>query len=445
MHRGAKVGHENRASLPERDNARKPRSLTAITVRLTRRVPDGIYLYSHRTSRNIFTPAPMSETRPEERMTHKPAGDDPLSPVKLASRVAEQADDEASIRDGQLPMRDRIDAVSRRTGWSRWAIAGAWCVTLALLLVALLRVACHDAAVPLVWLNAFTLYIYLPAYGVLVIAAWHRRWWLAAASAAVVACHLVWVGPDFRPATPYVPPSIGEVESAQTLRIFYANVRGPNREFDAMIDEAIRSNADVIVLAELQRPWFQTLAKSEALKPYPHGTQLKRRHSGDINVFSRLPVRRFQVITSQDRTCVLVDVALGNDSLRLFCLHSPRPLVDGENQYYSFWQEIEPILAKQPEPLVVIGDFNATQHSLVYEQLTTGRLRSAHEDRGRGYATTWPNGLKPLPPIRIDQALLSPQVECVSVVEGRGLGSDHKPVILDLRVHSSAAAGTATR
>ena len=107
------------------------------------------------------------------------------------------------------------------------------------------------------------------------------------------------------------------------------------------------------------------------------------------------------------------------------------------NEYALYWQEIAPILAEQPEPLVVIGDFNATQHSLLYEQLISGRLRSAHEDRGRGYATTWPNGKRPFPPIRIDQAFLSPQVECISIVEGVGPGSDHKPLILDLRVHAT--------
>ena len=98
---------------------------------------------------------------------------------------------------------------------------------------------------------------------------------------------------------------------------------------------------------------------------------------------------------------------------------------------------------KQRGPLVVIGDFNATQHSRVYQQLESDGLRSAHEDRGRGYVTTWPNGAQPLPPIRIDQAFLSPQVECLSIREGIGPGSDHKPLILQLRVYASEPANAA--
>ena len=85
----------------------------------------------------------------------------------------------------------------------------------------------------------------------------------------------------------------------------------------------------------------------------------------------------------------------------------------------------------------VVGDFNASEHSIVYMRLTEHRLRSAHDDRGRGYATTWPNGEYWCPPIRIDHAFVSPEIEVERIVEGRGRGSDHKPLIVDLRLRSA--------
>jgi endonuclease/exonuclease/phosphatase (EEP) superfamily protein YafD len=136
-----------------------------------------------------------------------------------------------------------------------------------------------------------------------------------------------------------------------------------------------------------------------------------------------------------NRTGLSLDILCETESLRLFALHSPRPMLRMRDDYFKFWQKIEPILAQQRGPVVVLGDFNTTQHSRVYEQLEADGLRSAHEDRGRGYATTWPNRQQPIPPIRIDQAFLSPEVECVSIEEGDGPGSDHKPLILDIRVH----------
>jgi hypothetical protein len=42
-----------------------------------------------------------------------------------------------------------------------------------------------------------------------------------------------------------------------------------------------------------------------------------------------------------------------------------------------------------------------------------------------------------MPPIRIDQAFLSPEIECLDIREGRGEGSDHKPLIVDLRIRTN--------
>ena len=388
----------------------------------------------------------MSKSGTDERSAaHEPNEGGLLKPAIFAERVATLVSAEGGIRGGELPMWDRLEKrPRRRMGRSRLLPALAWCVTLGLLVVAALRVLCYDATVSLTWLNAFTLYVYLPAYLVLAFAARSGRWWLATASVAVVACHLAWVLPDFRPATPYVPPVAKAADSPRSLKIFYANVRGGrNMNMDSVLAEALRDDPDVIVLAEMQRWWWREMIDRNPLKAYPYGTNLQRRNAGDVGVFSRLPVRRMEQILVESRACLVVDVSLGTETLRLVALHSPRPLLQMRDDYYKFWQKFEPILAEERGPVVAIGDFNATQHSLVYEQLKAGGLRSAHEDRGRGYATTWPNRQHLIPPLRIDHAFLSPEVECVSIAEGVGPGSDHKPLILDLRVHRTGPAGTA--
>jgi endonuclease/exonuclease/phosphatase (EEP) superfamily protein YafD len=375
----------------------------------------------------------------------EPNKGDPLSPALLAARVAMLVSDEAGLRGGELPIWDRFEQrPPRRIRRSRLAFAAAWCVTIGLLFVAVLRMLCHDATVLLTWFNAFTLYVYLPAYLVLLFAAWTERWWLAAASVAVVACHLAWVLPDFRPAAPYAPPVTVAAEHLPRIRIFYANVRGgSNMDMDSVLAEALQGDPDVIVLAEMQRWWWHEMIDRNPLKTYPYGTDLQRRNAGDIGVFSRLPVRRMEQILVESRTSLVIDVSLGAETLRLVALHSPRPMRHMNDDYYNFWQKMEPILDEQRGPVVVLGDFNATQHSRVYKQLKADGMRSAHEDRGRGYATTWPNGKQPIPPIRIDQAFLSPSVECISIDEGVGRESDHKPLLLDLRIHQTGPIGAA--
>ena len=101
-------------------------------------------------------------------------------------------------------------------------------------------------------------------------------------------------------------------------------------------------------------------------------------------------------------------------------------------------------LSRRVDPLIIIGDFNTTQHSRFYRQLTDAGMIDAHRQHGRGLTTTWPNGWSPgVPPIRVDQAMISPDLACLDISEGIGAGSDHKPVILEVALQSAAGAATA--
>lgn len=368
-------------------------------------------------------------------------------PVEFATQVATLAGDETPFRQGELPLWSRLTRPAKRVTWrSRLLAALGWCVTIGLLAIAVLRITFHDEAVLLTWLNAFTLYLYLPAYVVLAFAAWTRRYALGLTSAAVIACHLTWIAPDFLPARSYSSSSGTASAASPPVRIFYANTHGGyNRDVESVLGEALADDPDVIILSELDPVWIRQLLPQQAalLKAYPYGTDLKHRNSGDMCIFSRLPVRRMEQIHYQWRCSLVVDVSAGDQWLRVVAVHSPRPTFQVRDSYYEFWDQLEPIVGRPQGPLVLIGDCNATQHSRIYEQLGADGLRSAHEDRGRGYATTWPNGFLPVPPIRIDQAFLSPDVECTSVREGIGAKSDHKPLILDVRVHGDPSSDPA--
>ncbi len=325
-------------------------------------------------------------------------------------------------------------------------VTSAWIVSLSLLAVAALRILYHDGTYVLVWFNAFTRYVYLPAYVCLLFAAWQRRWRLALVSSAVVGCHLAWLAPDFVRDGRFDPPASSvAVESAgtsPTMRIFFANVREVNEEYPAMLEEITEANPDVIVLLEYGWGWHLTFKTSPVLAPYKYGSGHLQSHIGSVNVFSRLPLKSEMQSWVAGRPMHTIEVELGSQALRLIGLHAPRPMNFPQYNYYECWEEMMPLLLSQPGPLVIVGDFNATQHSSVYQQLTQHRLRSAHQDRGRGYATTWPNGYYLVPPIRIDQVFLSPEVECVSIREGIGHGSDHRPLVVDVRIRQDASAGT---
>jgi endonuclease/exonuclease/phosphatase (EEP) superfamily protein YafD len=271
---------------------------------------------------------------------------------------------------------------------------------------------------------------------------WKRRWWLALVNVAVVGCHLYWIAPDFirdrRFDTITAGIAANQASSAK-LRIFFANVRNLNPEIDAFLSEIARVDPEVVVLVEISYPWREVFRQSSIMARYPYGNGLKawQWQMGDGATFSKIPIQREIQAQFTDRVVQSMDIPVSGQTLRLVGLHAPRPMNFHENNYDGFWNAVVPLILSEPHPLVVMGDCNATQYSRVYEQLKASGLRSAHEDRGRGYATTWPNGTLPLPPIRIDQAFLSPDVACNGIAEGEGHGSDHKPLILDIEVGKS--------
>jgi endonuclease/exonuclease/phosphatase (EEP) superfamily protein YafD len=334
-------------------------------------------------------------------------------------------------------------------GLTLLSIIAAWIVALSLLSIAALRLVYHDGTYVLIWFNAFTRYVYLPAYACLIFAAWQRRWLLALVSLVIVGCHLAWLAPDFlRDRRFDLPASAATIENAAaspTMCIFFANVRENNEEYASMLQEISEADPDVIVLVEYGWGWHLTFKTSPVMAPYKYGTGHLQSHIGSVNVFSRLPLKTEVQSWIGGRPVHTIDVVLGSQTLRVIGLHAPRPMDLPQYNYYEYWEEAAPVLLAQSEPVVIVGDFNATQHSRVYQTLTSDRLRSAHEDRGRGYATTWPNGYYLPPPIRIDQALLSPDVECLSIREGIGRGSDHRPLVVAVRIRPSAMPAVGPR
>ena len=174
------------------------------------------------------------------------------------------------------------------------------------------------------------------------------------------------------------------------------------------------------------------------MAPYVTANGPMKSQRGEVIIYSKLPISAENQQWYSGRIVQTVDIEVGSETLRLIGLHAPRPMRPPAYDYYGYWKEVVPRLTAEEGPLVVVGDFNATEHSLVYKQLQASGLRSAHDDRGRGYATTWPNGQWILPPIRIDQVFLTPDVECLNIAEGQGLGSDHKPLIVDVKLRNAS-------
>jgi endonuclease/exonuclease/phosphatase (EEP) superfamily protein YafD len=175
---------------------------------------------------------------------------------------------------------------------------------------------------------------------------------------------------------------------------------------------------------------------------------------GQYVVASRRPLRDCQRRTLAPAEaggsyvhCVLTDHGTEVD---LYTVHllSPR---DGLNAARWRWLEGVPawkynvatrlaqaealarVVAESRRPVIVAGDLNAPQSSMVIQALQGTGLRDAFASSGRGYGYTYGHDLRPgVSFLRIDHVLVSPTIGVARCVAGDRQGSEHRPVIADL-------------
>lgn len=319
------------------------------------------------------------------------------------------------------------------------------------------------------WVNAFAFYAYLPALPLAIAALMARKHALAGTFGVVFAVYLVVVTPSHMPVDidstaaanerymmRTVGPGNAEVSLTQVrtpdlwtrpLKIFYANVGRDAASRPEMAKEIEDANPDIIVLTEYSKGWHNWFNEGQFPVEYPYHIHLPDYTPGATGIYSRVPLYEENRIYESHRVLVNTTVHFDGGKLEILGIHAPRPINSPLHHYNEFWDLVKQELAKRSDsgPLLLLGDFNATPQSLIYRDLTAGdRLVGCHELVGRSYASTWPNGTKLLPPIRIDHALVTPDVRCVSMREGIGTGSDHKPLIFELSLPRDEPANLVT-
>ena len=299
----------------------------------------------------------------------------------------------------------------------------------ALLLVVAARLFAHDAVLPLVLLNVFTPY-YLPVAALLFgAAAWRRQRSLALGSFSVLLLLAVWT---FSGAVRTVPPPPA---TAPRLRLMSANLLMVNADTAGIVAEILAARPDVLFVQELTPDWLHALEQPEVRALLP--PRLVEPHpptdSFGIGILARLPLHDPALLDLEGVPLATATVTLAGSPIRLYNVHTLPPRTVA---YYPVWtRQLASLAARldgETGAVILGGDLNVTQHAAWYRRLVAGSVRAAHDQCGRGLATTWPNGLFPLPSIRLDHVFLSLELVCVRIEEGVGRGSDHRPLVLDL-------------
>ena len=96
-------------------------------------------------------------------------------------------------------------------------------------------------------------------------------------------------------------------------------------------------------------------------------------------------------------------------------------------------ERVGAFMAQAPRPCILVGDLNATMWSDAYKRLVhqSGLLNTR---AGFGLLPSFPMDKLPLLRFPIDHCLISPDLTVVNCRLAAPAGSDHAPLVVDLRV-----------
>jgi endonuclease/exonuclease/phosphatase (EEP) superfamily protein YafD len=300
-----------------------------------------------------------------------------------------------------------------------------------LVLLAVVRALPMDDRFPLVAIEADLGWLLAPAWLGLALVAVRRRALSIALAAIPCLVHASLLAPLV------MPRARADAPGATPLRIVTANLYAYQHHPETLARELATLDADVMILEELTPGWVAALEEAGVIGAFDPGSPIVARDDCfGIALLSRVPIVSTEVIDRGEVPAIRARLSLGEGrTVTVIGAHTLPPV---GAEHADVWRAQVAALAADARdrdgPLIVAGDLNLTPFGRGYGALRDAGLRGAHELAGRGLATTWPNGRRSIPPMRLDHVLVSDEIDARAVREGVGAGSDHRPVIADLAI-----------
>lgn len=297
--------------------------------------------------------------------------------------------------------------------------------------------AIEGGAFPWGWYSAFLARTFafhagLALIPVVAVALWCRRWRTAIAGLVVV---LLLVGPD---AQSYFPRT-GDSAGTADFRVMSMNSLWVNTDPKPAIEQIRRADPDVLVLQEYTSAFHEALLRALGDR-YPF--QLcdpGDGHAFGAAILSKFPFtgdRRYDAPYGLGQlSAPRAVVRIGSRDVVIHCVHLIPPTRHNVPFMLRQFRTLQSMIAQETDPVVIAGDFNFTTRSSLHQAMLRLGLTDAQEIGGSGRGATWPRLglLRFLPGIALDHVYLGNGIRATSCRVGDDFGSDHRPLIVDVR------------
>lgn len=221
------------------------------------------------------------------------------------------------------------------------------------------------------------------------------------------------------------------LEADFSLHAVCLNVLFSNLEFDAVLHELQQRDADVVFLLEMDATWAKAIQPLFAR--YPYRVEWHSKLDGDTTILSKIPLQQGRHHKSVHNIQPWVEAVIEHQGkrLRLIGTHPKPPYSAYCAQLRDDQMNALAAYVKQcREPVLLMGDFNATPYSHGLRLLRAGNQLDFRSDSAPWWPT-WQVGT-PLA-IPIDHSLCTPPLVITQRNIGPDVGSDHRAQDIVLR------------
>ncbi|WP_282087336.1 endonuclease/exonuclease/phosphatase family protein [Streptomyces tendae] len=321
----------------------------------------------------------------------------------------------------------------RRTGRR----LGAWCAGLLFASVSAIvgcRAADADGVTPVPQLLAFLPWLLVPT-GAGLLLTLLARWWTGAVWGVALLGLLAWfIEPYGKSGEPAGPP-VAEV------RVLTSNVEF-GQGADALIAAVRREKPDLVFVQECESTCVAALRRDLAAG-YPHRRAVEGDGSKGSVILSALPLKAAPAVPGTLGMPGAVADVRGHP-VRLQLAHPMPPLADRVGRWREELDALRDAAATAVTgdgdggaPVVLAGDFNASQDHAAFRRILDTGLRDAARLAGEDRTPSWPARTLPVFGVQIDHVLVS---EDFAARDARFLdlaGTDHRALVVDLTLHAA--------
>lgn len=220
----------------------------------------------------------------------------------------------------------------------------------------------------------------------------------------------------------------------RTLRLVTLNLWDQCDDVDTLADEIVGYHADVVLVQELTPQHFRRLEAMSAFRRFTWSLIEPRFGAHGMGLWSKYELADASLWDLDGIPQVRASLRVpGSPPIAFLGIHNVSPVRKSFRRWRTSMARLHDEARRAPRPLIMAGDFNATADHGPFRALLDTDLRNASSGSWWEGQNTWPNGRWFVPPlVRLDHVLVSSELRVSGCRVGKGRGSDHRPVIVEI-------------